>query len=146
MQYTELLNDLKLWFVICFHQLCYNLTQNYNRPVIILLNHWPYIYVSEIYYVEIWLCGAWKPYVEDTILVRYDAALYCRILSYSNVKITNFIFLNSEVFVVLKTPFDTFFQYNAPLRDQTVDSSFCVVGVWHCDFCALVVPVQIIDT
>jgi hypothetical protein len=71
------------------------------------------------------------------------------ILSYNNVKIsrlTNFIFLNSEVFVVLKTPFDTFFQYNVPLRDQTVDSTFCVVDVYHCDFYASFVPVQIIDT
>jgi hypothetical protein len=70
--------------------------------------------------------------LEDIIHVGCDAALYRIILSYNNVKIsrlTNFIFLNSEVFVVLKTPFDTFFQYNVPLRDQTVDSTFCVVGV-----------------
>jgi len=84
---------------------------NYNRPVIILLNHWPYICVSEIYHVQIWLCGAWKPYVEDTIHVGCDAALYGGVLSYNNVKITrltNFIFLNSGVFVPLKTPFDIF--------------------------------------
>jgi len=56
-------------------------------------------------------------------------------------RLTNFVFLNSEVFVVLKTPFDTFFQYNEPLRDQTVDSTCCVVGVWHCDFYALVEPI-----
>jgi len=76
--------------------------------------------------------------------VGSDAALYYRILSYTNVKIsrlTNFIFLYSEAFVVLQTPFDTFFQYNVPLRDQAVDSTCCVGGVWHCDFYALVEPV-----
>jgi len=70
--------------------------------------------------------------LEDTIHIGCDAALYHIILSYNNGKIsrlTLFIFLNSEVFVMLKTPFDTFFQYNMPLRDLTVDSTCCVVGV-----------------
>lgn len=69
--------------------------------------------------------------LEDTIHIGCDA-LYHIILIYNNGKIsrlTLFIFLNFEVFVVLKTPFDTFFQYNVPLRDQTVDCTCCVVGV-----------------